>query len=374
MQTKVVKLDAAKPDVAKIEEAAAVVDAGGLVAFPTETVYGIACRARPASLARLGELKGRGPNKHYTLHIAQKDDVKEYVPSINVRAQKLIDNAWPGPLTMVFELKPADIEWLGNRFEKQILECLYEDNSIGIRCPDNAVASILLGRTHEPVVAPSANIAGQPPAVDAEGVLAQFGDEIELLLDAGRCKYQKNSTVATIRKNEGLQILRDGVYSKWELEKMSEVKFLFVCTGNTCRSPMAEGMFCKYLSEKLGCDVDRLEQMGYKTFSAGTIGMVGLPASAEAAAACEARGVDIKAHSSSALSEEIVKECDFIFVMCRGHREQVIALDSESANKCMLLAENRDIADPIGHPQQVYNDCADLIEETVRNRISELVI
>lgn len=373
METKVVKLDAAKIDAAEIKEAAQLIDASGLVAFPTETVYGIACRVETTSLTKLNNLKGRDPQKPYTLHIGQKADLEKYVPVVGLRAQKLVKNAWPGPLTIVFELDDRNIEKQRNSLEKQVFENLYKDNSIGIRCPDNAIASMLLRLTQNPVVAPSANITGQPPAADAEHVLTQFSGQIELLLDAGPCKYKKSSTVVKIGK-KGLGILRPGAYSQAELEAMSEVKFLFVCTGNTCRSPMAEGMFRKYLAEKLECKVDCLGKRGYKTFSAGTMGMVGSPASPEAIAVCAAKGTDIKAHKSRALSKQLVEECDFIFAMSRMHRERVTALSPEAANKCVLLAEDKDISDPIGQPQQVYNNCAELIEKAVKKRIGELVI
>jgi len=378
MQTKVVKLDAAKPNIAKIKEAAGLLDAGGLVAFPTETVYGIACRVETASLIKLDNLKGRDPDgyatgKYYTLHISKKTDVKKYVPSIGLKAQKLIRNGWPGPLTIVFELDDQDIKKQQTNFDKEVFESLYKDNSIGIRCPENRIASTLLWLTHSPVVAPSANITGQSPAVDAEQVLAQFSGQIELLLDAGPCKYKKSSTVVKVGK-KGLQILRPGVYSQADLEALSEVKFLFVCTGNTCRSPMAKGIFSKYLAEKLGCEVDHLEKMGYKVLSASVMDMAGSSASPEAIGACAAKGIDIKAHKSITLSRELIEESDFIFAMARMHRERITALSPEAASKCALLAENEDIADPIGQPQEVFNNCAELMEKAVKKRISEFVI
>lgn len=378
MQTKIVKLDVTNIDSAKVEEAAQLVDAGGLAAFPTETVYGIACRVETASLAKLDSLKGRDPDglatgKRYTLHIGQKSDIEKYVPAVGLRAQKLIRNGWPGPLTIVFELSERDIEEQQKSLKEEVLKRLYKDNSIGIRCPDHPIAAMLLQRTKYPVVAPSANMTGQPPATDAEQVLAQFSGQIDLLLDAGPCKYKKSSTVVKIGK-EGPEILRAGVYSQAELEAMSEVKFLLVCTGNTCRSPMAKGIFCKYWAEKLQCDVDHLDKMGYKVFSAGVINMAGSPASAEAVAACAAKGVDIKAHKSRTLTRELVEESDFIFAMTRMHCEQVTALSPEAADKCVLLAGNKEIPDPIGQPQQVFNDCAELIEEAVRERIGELAI
>jgi protein-tyrosine phosphatase len=373
MKTKVLKLDAAKIDAMKINEAAAIIESGGLVAFPTETVYGIACRVKIDSLTRLDSLKGRTAGKYYTLHIGQKSDVGNYVPTVGIKAQKLIQNAWPGPLTIVFELEENDIDKQQENLEREVFESLYRNDSIGIRCPDNTIAAMLLQQTKTPVVAPSANVTDKPPAVDAGQVLDQLSDRIDLLLDAGPCKYKQSSTVVKIGK-KGMRILRPGVYSQAELEALSRIQFLFVCTGNTCRSPMAEGIFRKYLAEKLQCNVDDLDKMGYKVESAGIIGSVGYPASAEAVTACAAKGVDIKAHRNKALSKELIEGSDIIFAMERIHKDRIITLDPKAANRCFLLAGNMGIPDPIGHPQQSYNNCAKLIERAIQKRIGELVI
>jgi L-threonylcarbamoyladenylate synthase len=373
MLTEVIKLEGTETDFAKVKEAAAMVDAGRLVAFPTETVYGIACRVKGDSLTKLSHVKGRTPDKHYTLHIGQKDDVKKYVPTIGLRAQKLIKNVWPGPVTIVFELDEKDAARQCKSIGMEVFEALYQDNTIGIRCPDNPTATMLLQATTNPVVAPSANITGKPPAINAEQVLAQLSGRIELVLDGGPCKYKKSSTVVKIGKT-GWEIVRQGAYSRSEIEAVSQIRFLFVCTGNTCRSPMAEGIFRKYLAEKLQCDVDRLDKIGYTVISAGVMNMSDRPASAEAVTACAAKGIDITAHRSRNLSREIVEESDLIFVMERMHQKSVAALGSEAADKCMLLAENEEIADPIGQPQEFFNRCAELIEKAVRKRIGELVI
>jgi protein-tyrosine phosphatase len=373
MLTEVIKLDGTETDFAKVKEAAAMVDAGRLVAFPTETVYGIACRVKSDSLTKLSHVKGRTPDKHYTLHIGQKGDVKKYVPTIGLRAQKLIKNVWPGPVTIVFELDEKDAVRQCKSIGMEVFEALYQDNTIGIRCPDNPTATMLLQATTNPVVAPSANITGKPPAINAEQVLAQLFGRIELVLDGGPCKYKKSSTVVKIGKI-GWEIVRQGAYSRSELEALSQIRFLFVCTGNTCRSPMAEGIFRKYLAEKLQCDVDRLDKMGYKIISASVMNMSDRPASAEAVTVCAAKGIDITAHRSRNLSREIVEESDLIFVMERMHQKSVAALGSEAADKCMLLAENQESADPIGQSQEFFERCAELIEKAVRKRIGELVI
>ncbi|MHC4763122.1 MAG: L-threonylcarbamoyladenylate synthase [Planctomycetota bacterium] len=373
METKVVNIDIANIDTAKIKEAARAIEAGLLVGFPTETVYGIGCRVEAESLAKLNSIKNRSPDKYYTLHISRPDGAKRYVPHIGLRAKKLIEACWPGPLTIVFELDEQSLAGAQNNLAEEVFRSLYKDNSIGIRCPNHPVASKLLEETLYPVVAPSANLEGRQPGVDAGEVLAQLEGQIELLVDGGRCQYKENSTVVKIGKM-GMEILRAGVYSKTTLEEKSKVKFLFVCTGNTCRSPMAEGMFRKYLAEKLDCSIDLLEEKGYKVHSAGTMRMAGVPASAESVAACTAKGVDITGHESQPLSTQLIEESDFIFVMTKAHRQYVLALSDEAGGKCQLLAGEKEVADPIGQSQKVYNDCVQMIEDAVKKRVSGLAI
>ena len=137
-------------------------------------------------------------------------------PKIGIRAEKLIRQAWPGPLTLVFDLDAAAMEVQKGRLDGEAMRTLYKDNSIGIRCPDHPVASLLLRLVNDPVVAPSANHAGQPPATDADQVLSQLGDDVDMILDGGPCKYQKSSTVALVGPH-GIKVLREGVYSQSRL-------------------------------------------------------------------------------------------------------------------------------------------------------------
>jgi len=370
MNTEIIKIDQANiasRDIAKVAQA---LDNKELIAFPTETVYGIACRVCPDSLKKLDKIKARTAEKHYTLHIAKKTDVAKYIPTMGLRVEKLIKNAWPGPVTIVFQLSDTEIKKQRKALPKTVFQALYRNNTIGIRCPDHPVASQLLQAVKYPVVAPSANLAGQPPATDAKLVIEQFAEKIAFVIDAGPTNLKQSSTVVKI-DNKNLEILRQGAYPKEQLQKDSTIQILVVCTGNTCRSAMAEGIFKARLAEKLQCDIDQLELKGYKIVSAGTLGMIGAPASIEAVTACSAKKIDIENHESSALTAQLLKDSDLVFVMGKTHRQAVIGLDTGAVPKCKLLAEE-DILDPIGQPQQFYDYCCELIDKAVQKRINEL--
>ncbi|MBE0537922.1 MAG: threonylcarbamoyl-AMP synthase [Phycisphaerae bacterium] len=356
----------------KIRAAARLLDAGQIVAFPTETVYGLGCVAEPEAIARLDEVKGRPADKRYTLHIGSREDVHRYVPCIGPRARKLVGRAWPGPLTIVFSLSDADLKKQKGIVSPGAFGVLYGGGTIGIRCVDNELGRALLRRAMGPVVAPSANRSGEKPAVTASEVYEVFGGKIAAILAAAGEPQASGQSSTVVRVTDtSIEMLREGLMSPATVTLMSQIKIMFVCTGNTCRSPMAAGFSRKLLSEKLKCGVDALESMGYIVMSCGLAGC-GSSASPEAIAVCRERSVHIGNHRSRSLDCDELRDCDFVFGMTQHHVDTVRRCCPEIADKCAVLDADRDISDPIGGDLEAYRRCAVQIEKALGKRLGEI--
>ena len=373
METTVIKLDQQSSLDDVVERAADGLIRGNLVAFPTETVYGVGARADlEEALRRLRIVKGREPDRAFTLHIAEPDDALRYAPSLPGMARRLIRKAWPGPLTLIVEVESSGRTTGAAGMGTSTVSAIYYGNTVGMRCPDDRVTSAILRRVGAPVVAASANLAGNPAPVCGEDVLNELRGRIDLLVDSGRTKYAKPSTIVHIAGST-YKVLREGVYDAGIVERMTKVRILFVCTGNTCRSPMAEGLAKRALADRLGCDPSELPAHGIEVSSAGTAGGWG-GASEHAMAVMEQRGIKLTDHVSQSLSAERVQQADHIFVMTEGHKSAVLAIEPSAADRVQLLVDGRSVHDPMGGTQKEYEQCARMIEEGLNQRLQEVIV
>jgi L-threonylcarbamoyladenylate synthase len=186
-------------DAAGIGRAVARLQAGELVAFPTETVYGVAARADdPRALARLRAAKRRPAEQPFVIMVANKEAVAT-LAHVSPRALALMERHWPGPLTLIL---PARGEAWGA--------------TVGVRVPDHAVALALLRAVGVPLATSSANRAGDPPPTEAAAVAAALGPELALVLDGGRSRLGKASTILDVA-SDPQRILREGGVSRAEL-------------------------------------------------------------------------------------------------------------------------------------------------------------
>jgi L-threonylcarbamoyladenylate synthase len=177
--------EAPRPDEREITRAAAVLRDGGLVAFPTETVYGLGADASsPAALRRLFRVKGRPRDHPVIVHVASVDDVADWVSGVPATAASLAASCWPGPLTLVLA-RSARVpdEVTGGR------------DTVGIRVPAAPVAQALLHAFGGAVAAPSANRFGRVSPTTAADVRADLGDDVDVVLDGGACRVGVESTI-----------------------------------------------------------------------------------------------------------------------------------------------------------------------------------
>ena len=185
------------PDPDALAEAAKILRGGGLVAFPTETVYGLGADAtNPKAIERLNQVKGRPPEKPYSLHLYSIDQVRAFVASVPPLASRLIEHFWPGPLTIV--MPSAD------------------GKTVGLRLPNHPIAQAFLKACGVPVAAPSANCSGSLPPTDANEVLAALDGAVDCLLDGGPTTMGRESSVVEI-VNGQVEIRREGAISKDEI-------------------------------------------------------------------------------------------------------------------------------------------------------------
>lgn len=193
-------------DLDKLKEISKIIKNGGIVVFPTETVYGIGTNGlNKESISRLYEVKQRPINKPISLLVSSIEMAETIAKDITDMEYKLMEKFFPGPLTIILKKKTIVPDNLTNN-----------NDTVGIRMPDNIIAKKLIEYSNVPIATPSANISGKPSGTDINTIMNDFKDKVDYYIDGGKSKLGIGSTIVKLENGYPV-ILREGSISKKQI-------------------------------------------------------------------------------------------------------------------------------------------------------------
>ncbi|MEM9645396.1 MAG: Sua5/YciO/YrdC/YwlC family protein, partial [Planctomycetota bacterium] len=307
------------------------------------------------------------------LSLRSREAAADFLPLDSALVRRLSQRCWPGPMTLQVPCDSLDsaMSRLPSKVERLLVD---DEHGVAFRVVDQRVLAQVHRYLAAPLVLATVEFCGADPgsiaggdASDAEALPAtmttaaaierRFADKVPLLLDDGPTRYGGCSSLVRVL-GQSWKLFQEGVIERAAMNQFAKPSIAVVCTGNTCRSPMAEVLLREKVKQKLGRD-DVVDIV-----SAGVAAGNGCPASDQAVEVMRKRGLDLANHGSRMIDDALVGNADLILTMTRGHRAAILAAWPDLHSRVFTLRrDGGDITDPVGMSAEVYEQCADQISE-----------
>ncbi len=343
---------------------------GHVVAVPTETCYLLVASALQASAVdQLTKIASAAKGRKLSIIVRSSEESLDLVPHIGQAARRLIRKAWPGPL--IVQLQDSNQFSSLRCLDPEVISAVsVEERKVRLWQPSHEVIHYITRLASGPlvgVIAPNR----LSPSTTATDIVDVVQDHYVLAIDAGGAEFPGEPTVVEIDGSQGC-IVEHGVVDSARLQELSQMVILFVCTGNTCRSPMAQALMQRKINERFGY-TNKLDAIPIIAISAGVSAMGGDPASHGALQAIRNFQASLDHHASTQLNSDLVDQADLILAMGQRHRSVIVSQWPSTAIKVSMLdPDGGEIVDPFGGPLEAYQKCAQQLDRHTSHWVEHL--